>query len=453
MRQRPGATDGMPARRLALSVVRSVTENGAYASLALDEKLHGCTLSQADRRLVARLAYDTIDNLIYLDWALAKVMAKPDTDIRLRNILRLAACQLLLEDRIPDMAATDTAVRLCVELEMPGLKGVCNGILRSLVRLRDAGELRLPEDGSPEALSLRLSTPRWLIERLLADWDPETLRGLLGRQAHLDYLVLRPNLLRLKEDEFDALLEKKVWEVQPGLVPFTRRVTGAVDISADNDFNGGLFSIQSEGSVLAVLAMDVRRGMKVLDCCAAPGGKSCLMSELMGDTGRVMAWDVKEHRVALIRAQQQRLHLENIRPVARDASAHRDDLDQTMDAVLLDAPCSGTGDLADKPDLKLRLTPESIDSLIRTQAELLDAVCPYVREGGTLVYSTCSVLKDENERQISAFLLRHPEFELSPLPETIPERFRRYESTGLQLLPHRDGLNGFYLARLRRKRL
>ena len=452
---RPAFTDGMPARRLALTVIRRVTENGAYASLTLDEQLHASTLAQVDRRLAARLVYDTLDSLILLDWSLAKVMAREDTDIRLRNILRLGACQLLLEDRIPDMAATDTSVRLCEELGLEGLKGVCNGILRSLIRLRDAGELALPagENATPQTEAIRHSVPEWLWNRLTDDWGAEQAEGMLGEKAHTRHLTLRPNLLRLTDAQFEELLAGKVWEKRPGFAPHTWRVKGAADIGADNDFKNGMFSIQSEGSVLAALAVDPRRGMRVLDCCAAPGGKSCLMSELMGDTGRVQAWDLHPHRVELIQAQQKRLHLENIRPIVRDASVHRDDLDRTMDAVLLDAPCSGTGDLADKPDLKLRLRPENVEELIRTQAQLLDAVCGYVREGGVLVYATCSVLKDENERQVSAFLSRHPDFELCPLPETIPERFRQWEGTGLQLLPQRDGVGGFYLARLRRKRV
>ena len=137
--------EGLAARRIALKVIRQVTEENAYASLALDNALKNCGLSGADRRLVSRLSYDTLDNLIYLDWALAQVMAKPDTDIKLKNVLRLGACQILLEDRIPESAATNLSVQLCAELGMPGLKGVCNGILRNLIRRKK--DLKMPDDG------------------------------------------------------------------------------------------------------------------------------------------------------------------------------------------------------------------------------------------------------------------------------------------------------------------
>ena len=177
-----------------------------------------------------------------------------------------------------------------------------------------------------------------------------------------------------------------------------------------------------------------------------------LMAEMMQGTGRVQAWELHPHRADLIAAQVQRLGLENVRPMTRDALKHREELDGTMDIVLLDAPCSGLGVMSEKPDVKYRVTAQSVDELVQLQSNLLDAVCPYVKKGGTLVYSTCSVLKDENVRQAEKFLARHPEFELLPLPETIPASVRQYETTGLQLLPQRDGIEGFYMCRMRRKK-
>lgn len=442
--------EGLAARRIALKVIRQVTEGDAYASLALDAALRNCGLSGADRRLVSRLVYDTLDHMIRLDWALAQVMAKPDTDIKLKNILRLGACQILLEDRIPDSAATNLCVQLCAELGMPGLKGVCNGILRNLIRRKD--ELRIPEDGTdPEkAASLKYSVPEWLYRRLREDYGDEADVILAFRNPE-DGWMLRPNLTKTDDAGFEQLLAKKIWKKEKTDLPHAWRISGAMDIARDADYLAGHFSIQSGGSMIACLAMNVRRGQQVLDCCAAPGGKTCYLAELMGGTGRVQAWDIHEHRVALIEAQVKRLGLENVRPMVRDAVKTREDMAGTMDAVLLDAPCSGLGFLAQKPDLKLRVTEESILELTQLQEKLLDTVCAYVRPGGVLVYSTCSVLKDENERQAERFLARHPEFEETALPDSIPERYRRYQKRGLQLLEYRDGLEGFYVIRMRKK--
>lgn len=445
-------TDGLPARRMALAVIREVTENGAYASLALDEKLTKSGLNPADRRLVSRLVYDTLEHLMTLDHALDQVMAKPDTDIKLRNVLRLGACQILLEDRIPESAATNTSVNLCKEIGMEGLAGVCNGILRNLIRQKDELSWPDPETEPVRALSIKHSVPEWLVEKLIADWGEETAVQLMGYHQPESAITVRPNLTELDDEAFEALLNKKVWEHEKGSVPHSWRIRGMADIGKDADFLSGRFSIQGESSMMACMAVNPKRGAQLLDACAAPGGKTCLLAEMMGGTGRVQAWEMHAHRTDLITAQAKRLHLENIRPMTRDASVPRADLSETMDAVLLDAPCSGLGVMMDKPDVKYRVTAESVAELTGIQAKLLDAVAPYVKKGGVLVYSTCSVLKDENVKQIEAFLARHPEYTIDALPESIPEQFRAHAETGLQLMPQRDGVGGFYICRMKRSR-
>ena len=443
--------EGMAPRRIALRVVRQVTEQGAYASLALDKALENCGLTSADRRLVSRLVYDTLDRLIYLDYALSQVMAREDTDIKLRNILRIGACQILLEDRIPESAATNTCVQLCAETGMEGLKGVCNGILRNLVRKK--AELVFPDpDKDPDkADSIRYSLPEWLWIRLKEHYGRDEAVKLVSCRTGSESWTVRPNLTRLSDEEFEKLLAKKVWEKEKTDLPHAWKIRGAMNIARDSDFLGGLFSIMTGGSMMACLAMNVQRGKQVLDCCAAPGGKTCYLAELMADTGRVQAWDIHESRVALIEAQARRLGLENVRPMVRDALKKREDLYGTMDAVLLDAPCTGLGMMAEKPDIKMRVTEESLQELTAIQRNLLDTVCEYVKPGGTLVYSTCSVLPEENEMQAEAFLHRHPEFEACDLPDTIPDKYRQYRKTGLQLLEYRDGVEGFYLCRMVRK--
>ena len=448
--KREPVSDGMPARRVALRVLREVTENGAYAALSLDRVLKQMTLSEQDTRLVARLVYDTLDHICYIDHALKQVMAREDTDIRLRNILRLGACQLLLEDRIPESAATNTAVQLCTDIGIEGLKGVCNGILRNLIRKKDELNWPDPEREPDEAMHIRCSLPIWLIKRLKQDYGGEAER-VMSYRRRTPAVTLRPNLTRLDDDGFEKLLEGKGWEKSRSDVPHAWLVSGAANPAQDPDFGRGLYSIESEGSMLACFALEAKRGQHILDACAAPGGKTCLTAEIMNGSGRVQAWDVHEHRVKLIAAQAARLGLENIRPMVRDATKYREDMQETMDAVLIDAPCSGLGVMAEKPDIRLRVTEEGTDELVLLQKRLLDTVCNYVRPGGLLVYSTCSVLKDENEKQIVRFLDNHPEFELCALPDTVPERLRRYENTGLQILPHRDGMEGFFICRMRRK--
>jgi len=444
---------GMASRRVALQVLRQVTEEGKYASLALDEAVKHAKLSPEDRRLAARLVYDTLERLLYLDHALSQVMAREDTDIKLRNILRLGACQLLLEDRIPESAATNTAVQLCRELGMEGLVGVCNGILRSLVRKKDELTFPVESDDPIRAWSIRYSLPEWLVKQLIADWGQEEALALMAHRGAEQGVTIRGNTMMVSDEEMEGLLTQKGWQAHRGLLPHVWHVQGVTDVGVDQDFLAGKFAVQAEGSMMAALAVAPRRGTQVLDACAAPGGKACLLAEVMKGSGRVQAWEKHPHRTELIAAQARRLKLENVRPMTRDASKHRPELDQTMDAVLLDAPCSGLGVMAEKPDVRLRVTEEGVQELVTLQAQLLDALAPAVKVGGVLVYATCSVLKAENQEQIDGFLQRHPEFTYDPLPEAIPAPFRSRGAQGLQLMPHQDKVGGFYMARLRRTRV
>jgi len=192
----------------------------------------------------------------------------------------------------------------------------------------------------------------------------------------------------------------------------------------------------------------------MLDACAAPGGKTACLAEQMGGTGRVHAWDIHEHRVELIRNMVKRLRLYNVRPAIRDAAILREDLIQTMDAVLIDAPCTGFGVMLNKPDVKYRQTAESVESLVKLQRAILDACCQYVKPGGTLVYATCTILPEENAGQVQWFLEAHPEFEPDGdgLRAALPDFVRdRIDGCMLQLQAHRDLGEGFFIARMKRR--
>lgn len=451
---RPARDPNAPSslsRRVALEIFEDVIRKDAYAALSLDERLSAARLSQLDKRFCASIVYRTLENLIRIDYALSFFLKDAENlDPRVRDVLRISACQLLFHDRIPDNAVVDEAVKLTRGLGLEGLTGLTNAVLRSMIRGKD--EIKWPqrEEGA-RFLHVMYSVPLWLAERLTAAYGAEEAERICAYRSESHYTVIRPNMMRFTDEEFEKLLEKKVWETEKGAVAHAFRVRMASEIGRDADYLAGNFSIQGESSMLAAQAVDVKRGMQVIDCCAAPGGKTAYLAETMAGTGRVYAWDVHEHRVRLIQAQMRRLKLDNVRPVVRDAAQVKEDLTGTMDAVLLDAPCSGLGVMDSKPDIKIRASRESVKELTELQEKLLDACCLYVKKGGVMVYSTCSILPEENGEQIRAFLGRHPEFSLSPLPEGIPGRFReQYADTGLQLLPHRDGVEGFFIARMRR---
>ena len=439
------------SRKVALDIFQDVVRKDAYAALSLDDRLKNVNLPQLDKRFCASIVYTALENLIRIDYALGFFLKDAESlEPTVRDILRISVCQLLFHDRIPENAIVDEAVKLTRGAGLEGLTGLTNAVMRSIVRGRNEIKWPAKEEGA-RYLSIMYSVPMWLAERLTDAYGPETAEKICAYRSEAHFTTVRPNMNQYSDEAFEALLQKKVWEVEKGAVAHAFRVRKASEIAQDADYLAGHFSIQGESSMLAAQAVHVKAGMQVLDCCAAPGGKTAYMAELMEGTGRVYAWDVHEHRVTLIRAMMRRLHLENVRPVVRDASILKEDLVGTMDAVLLDAPCSGLGVMDNKPDIKYRATLESVKELTEIQEKLLDTCCQYVKRNGTLVYSTCSVLPEENGEQVKRFLEKHPEFVISPLPETIDERFRKeYAETGLQLLPHRDGVEGFFIARMKR---
>ncbi len=439
------------SRKVALDIFEDVIRNDAYASLSLDEKLRNVNLSQIDKRFCASIVYRTLENLIRIDYVLGFFLQDADhLEIKARNILRISVSQLLFHDRIPENAIVDEAVRLTRSCGLEGLTGLTNGVLRSLIRGKDEIVWPGKEEGA-RYLSILYSVPLWLAEKLMGSYGMEEAEAICAYRNESHYTVIRPNMLRFSDEEFSQLLKNKVWDVERGAVPHAFRVRRASEIGRDSDYLRGNFSIQGESSMLAAQAVDAKRGMQVIDCCAAPGGKTAYLAETMQGTGRVYAMDLHEHRVQLIQSQMRRLKLDNVRPMVRDAALIREEWVGTADAVLLDAPCSGLGVMDNKPDIKIRMTEEAVKELTVLQEKLLDTCCRYVKKGGTLVYSTCSLLPEENQDQIRRFLEKHPEFSLAQLPESFEERFgERHQKYGLQLLPHLDGLEGFFIARMRR---
>ena len=447
------AQSGLNARRLALDVLTDVREKGAYASLALGERLRAAHLSPEDRRLATGLAYGTLENQLQIDYALDRLMDHPTREPVQRDILRMGAYQILFLDRVPDSAAVDEAVKLTRAMGMEAACGFINAVLRNLSRGKD--EIAWPDrEADPMAyLSVMGSMPLWLVEKLVAAYGPEEAGRVILYREEEHPVCVRPNLTRLSDAEFVTLLHEKGWRAERGIAPHAWLIYGAGDLAADADYRAGRFSIQGQSSMLAAEALEARPGMKVLDACAAPGGKSAYLCEQMQLTGRVYAWELHEKRAQLLEGVRRRLGLDNLRISVRDALDFRPDLEGMLDGVLLDAPCAGLGVLSQKPDIKLRLKQEDIPAIVDTQGRLLDTVCRYVRPGGALVYSTCSLLPEENGDRVRAFLETHRNFVLDPLPVSFPAELReRQTACGLQLLGCRDGVEGFFIARMRRVR-
>ena len=451
----PHETTGIStvSRRLALEVLSDVHNNGAFANLSLSKKFMNMPqIKNEDRKLLTNLVYGTLENQILLDYALDQMMDRPTNDTMQRDILRMGAYQILLLDRVPDRAAVDEAVKLARSLDMENATGFINAVLRNLSRKKS--EISWPEkdENLTEFLHVMTSTPKWLVEYFITTFGDELATSLLTYKTTSHTLTVRPNFTKLTDDEFESLLAKKEYRFEKGIAPHSYKLFDVQALPYDEDYSRGNFSIQGESSMLAAEAVQAKNGMKIIDACAAPGGKSAYLAEKMQLTGRVFSWELHEKRALLLEATKRRLRLDNMRVIMRDATVLKPDMERTVDAVLLDAPCSGTGMLYEKPDIKYRLQLQDIDAITATQQQLLETLSTYVKVGGVLVYSTCSILPDENEKQIERFLQTHTNYEVEKLPTSFPKNLLDNEGElGLQLYPFRDKIEGFYIVRLRRK--
>lgn len=438
-----------PARVAALEALMDVQIADAYAGLALTRRIAAARLTALDRRLMTELFYGVLENRICLDYILSKYMQRPCEDDVTLQILRMGVYQLVFMDRIPDNAVCSDAVELARRFKREKMTGLVNGVLRSL--LRDRGRIVWPEE-PVERLSVEHSFPKWLAQKLVDDFGMEFATALMSYRDKQHHVTIRPNLTRISCAEFEKYMTEQGFDWEQGAFPGAYRVRGGF-VSQHPGFRSGLYSIMGEASMLAAQAVGAKPGQQVLDCCAAPGGKACYLAELMQGTGRVYAWDLHEHRVQLISGAAKRLGLDNVRTRVQDARELVDSQVARMDCVLVDAPCSGLGDYLSKPDIKYNITPEGIAALHETQTAILDAACRYVKPGGTLVYSTCTLFKEENEQTVVAFLKAHPEFSLNGLERMLPEEFAKQTVDGmLTLYPHVSGTDGFFIARMTRSK-
>ncbi len=449
-RQAPSRQDSRPApkpptisRRIALDALLDVASAGAYSTLALDKRLRDAKLSSEDRRLVTALFYGVIEKKTALEYILSKYMERPSEDSVTMENLKMGVYQLFYMD-IPDYAACGEAVALSRAMGREALCPLVNAVLRKIAN--EKHNFAWPAKPM-DRLSIETSTPPWLIRKLSEDIGAEETEAFLRYIPSSYYTSLCVNTMRTDEQSLMDILRTDGFPVEKGLVPGSLRVVGGG--LADTDaFRRGLYLIQSEASTLAALSVGAKGGMQIFDACAAPGGKSFVLAQAMRGSGRVHAMDLHEHRTKLIEAGAQRLGLENIRPRVGDARNPLPSLERTMDAVLVDAPCSGLG-IVGKADVRQRLTPADLHTLPELQKAILENCAKLVKPGGTLVYSTCTVFSAENRAVVDSFLQAHSEFSLRGLERNLPEAFAAKGKDGtLMLMPQRDGTDGFFIARM-----
>ncbi|MEO1172090.1 MAG: 16S rRNA (cytosine(967)-C(5))-methyltransferase RsmB [Myxococcota bacterium] len=467
---RPRGDDGQEARpprrpnarQLALDVLIRVDRDDAYADRALDAGLRrGAGLEERDRGLATELVYGTLRHSIHIDFILEQLATKPLSKARadVRNALRMGAHQIL-NMRIPTHAAVNETVAL-VRHRHRGATGFVNALLRKVAALADNGELPEP-DGALKSLATLGSHPMWLLQEVERRLGEEEVGEFVAANNQTPPLMLRANSVRTSRDALaDALTARGMAVNVPPYLADGLEVRDAGHITELEEFNRGECSAQDFAAQLVGLLVAPMSGAAVLDACAAPGGKSCHVAELMGDEGLVVAADIHPGRTGLIGQNAERLGLTTVRPIALDTSdgealaqgLSAADHPDAYDRVIVDAPCSGMGTLRRHPELRMRKKSE-LASLVKLQGKILDAVAPRVKVGGRLVYSVCTITEREGIEQARGFLNRHSEFKATfPNDPQLQAMRKDYGALPtLETWPHRHGTDGFFAAVFERVR-
>lgn len=434
-------------RETAVLTLAACERQGAWSDGHLKRAILEHGLDRRDAALASRLCYGVLQNRLLLDWRLSRVcsMKLDKLDVKVLCDLRVAAYQLLFLDKIPASAAVNEAVELAKKHSRnPRTAGLVNGVLRALLR-EEAPEVK-GRDGI-EALSIRYSHPRWLVEEFADRLGLEGAEALLQADNEQPPTTAQVNTLKITPEKLAEELRAAGVEAEPHpWLPNCLLLTGTGDLERLDAFRHGAFYVQDAASRLAVAAADPRPGQRVLDCCAAPGGKSFAAAIAMENRGELISCDIHPHKIKLLEAGRDRLGLSVIKPTLQNAAQTREDWLERFDTVLTDVPCSGLGIIRKKPDIRYK-DPEPLKGLPRVQRGILDNCARYVRPGGVLVYSTCTLLRRENEEIVDGFLARRPDFELESfeLPHLGPQPGR------LTFWPHIHGTDGFFAAKLRRK--
>lgn len=429
----------MTARKLALNVLLRCERGGGYSTLTLDSALKGAELSDSDRALATCLVFGVISRKITLDYYISELSSLPDRKIEpeTRNIIRLGLYQLIYLDRIPAHAAVNESVALAPRRSV----GFVNALLRSYLRKKD--EIKLPSDPIA-AMSVSKSFPEALCEKIVAEYGYSRAESVFEAMNITPALTLRVNTLKTDRDCLIQSFISAGIDAEPGkLSPFAIKINGT-PVTKLPGFDEGLFFVQDEASQLCTAAVGAKPGNFFIDTCAAPGSKSFGVAMTMENCGKIMSFDLHENKVSLIRSGATNLGINIINAQSADARSFVAELEEQADCVLCDVPCSGFGVIAKKPEIRFK-SLEDAANLPDIQYSIIDNCSRYVKPGGVLVYSTCTVLSAENADNVARFLSDHKEFSL----ENFNVNGKEYPAE-LQLLPDTDGCDGFYIAKFRK---
>lgn len=448
-------TKSVNVRELILGILLEVTERDVYSHLIIRNVLDKYQyLDKQERAFLTRVSEGTIENTILLDYIInqfSKVKVNKMKPV-IRNILRMSVYQLKFMDGVPDSAVCNEAVKLATKKGFHNLKGFVNGVLRNITRNLDKIAYPSEENEKSEYLSIMYSMPKWIVDKWLEEYEYFEVKKMLEGFFSKNNVTIRCNLSKISPEELKEILEKENIKVKASkYLNYAFEISGYNRINLIEAFQKGFFQVQDISSMLVIEAAQIKENDYVIDVCAAPGGKSLHAADKLNGTGIVQARDLTEAKIALIEENIRRTGFQNIEAKQFDARFYDDTAKEKADVVIADLPCSGLGVLGKKTDIKYKMTPQKQNDLMKLQREILQVVKDYVKPGGILIYSTCTINKEENLDNVEWFI-NNFEFELEDFTNqlSLPLQIETVKEGYIQLLPGLYDTDGFFIAKLRK---
>lgn len=432
-------TDGVSTREIILDILLAVTRDGEYSHLALSGTLNKYQyLEKQERAFITKVTEGTLEQMIKIDYIINSFSNIRVSKMKpvIRCILRSAVYQICFLDGVPDSAACNEAVNLAGKRGFRNLKGFVNGVLRNIARKKE--QIAYPDERKQpqEAVSVQYSLPLWLVEQWETEYGMDKTKAMAKALLEEKPTAVRINLNQITKEELIKQLKSEGVDVTESKeLPYALFLSGYDYLNKLSGFQEGCFYVQDISSMKVAETAEPKEGDVVLDVCGAPGGKSIHIAQMLRGTGQVITRDLTSSKVAKIEENIARCRVENMRAECADARVPDESLREKADIVIADLPCSGLGVIGRKKDIKYKMTPEKEQELVALQREILSVVPAYVKSGGTLVYSTCTIHKAENEENVQWLLENHRELHLESMQ---------------QIFPDETGNDGFFIAKLRK---
>lgn len=440
----------MNSREIIVKVLDEVLYKKAYSNIALNKILNKFSINVKDKAFITEIVYGTIKHKYTIDQILEHFIKKgiKSVDPTILNILRISIYQIRYLDKVPDFAVVNEAVNLSKKYSSDRTSKFVNGVLRNFLRNK---EINYCKGNLQEKLSFKYSFPKWLVRLFIDQYGKDTCEKILIGLNETPSVTVRINNLKSSYDNVYDELIKFGYNVEPGnICPEALNIFKGQSIENNIFFKEGIITVQDESAMLVAPIMELHKNMKVLDLCSAPGGKSTHIAEIMENTGEVLSFDIHESKLGLIKENALRLGITNIKCGTLDATKYNEKLVNIADRVLIDVPCSGLGIIRKKPEIKWTKDYKDLKKLIHIQRDILKNASKYLKKDGIMVYSTCTLNKEENEKNIQWFIRENPEFKVEPIFLGNLDNIVYDEKGYVTILPNKF-MDGFFIAKLKKQ--